>query len=61
MDVNLNHCKCGEWKLYSEEYDAHYCGKCNEWLEDICTDRECLFCNTRPLRPNEQETNTNSL
>jgi hypothetical protein len=54
MDINLNYCKCGEWKLYSEEYDAHYCGKCNEWLEDICTDRDCLFCRTRPLTPKEK-------
>jgi len=51
MDINLNYCTCGECKLYSEEYDSYYCGKCNQWSEDICNDRECLFCRTRPLTP----------
>jgi hypothetical protein len=55
MDINENKCpKCGMIKTYSEKYDAYYCGPCNEWLEDICTDRDCLYCNNRPLIPNEQ-------
>jgi hypothetical protein len=41
-------------KSYSEEYDVYYCETCNEWLEDICNDRECFYCNTRPLTPNEK-------
>lgn len=54
MDLNDNTCpKCGTGKTYSADYDAYYCESCNEWLEDICNDRECLFCKTRPATPNE--------
>jgi hypothetical protein len=48
MDSGHN---CNETKQYSEQYDTYYCRECNKWLEDICNDRECLFCNTRPLKP----------
>lgn len=45
-------CKhCGNDVLYSEEYDAYYCDPCNEWTEDICTDRDCEYCKNRPNRP----------
>ena len=56
MDINENKCpKCRAIKTYSDMYDSYYCGQCNEWLEDICTDRECFYCNNRPLTPNEQD------
>jgi len=42
---------CEETKKYSKEYDSHYCEQCNEWLEDICTDRDCEFCKIRPVTP----------
>ena len=55
MDLNEHLCpKCKTVKSYAKEYDSYFCKTCNEWLEDICTDRECLFCRTRPLKPNEQ-------
>ena len=55
MDLNDFKCKtCDTVKSYSGEYDSYYCKSCNEWLEDICTDRDCLYCNTRPDKPNEQ-------
>jgi len=46
-------CQCNGNEKYSEEYDSYYCDTCNKWLEDICTDRECLFCKTRPATPKE--------
>ena len=51
MDSGHN---CEETKKYSEEYDCYYCESCNTWLEDICNDRECLFCKTRPVTPKER-------
>jgi hypothetical protein len=53
MDSGHN---CEQTKEYSEKYDAYYCVSCNEWLEDICTDRDCEFCKIRPLTP-QKETN----
>ena len=58
MDSGHN---CEQTKKYSEQYDTYYCSECNTWLEDICNDRSCIYCNARPLKPNEQETNTNSV
>lgn len=53
MDLNKEACpKCETPKTYSSTYDAYYCEQCNEWLEDICNDRSCAFCNSRPLKPN---------
>jgi len=61
MDLNKNYCKCGKKKSHSEEYDAYYCKSCNEWLEDKCDDSTCGYCNSRPLTPNDQKININSL
>jgi DNA-directed RNA polymerase subunit RPC12/RpoP len=55
MDITETKCpKCNSPRSYSEEYDTYYCETCNEWLEDICTDRDCVYCNTRPIFPKEQ-------
>ena len=43
----------GHVTVYNEKHDAYYCKTCDEWLEDICTDRSCAHCNGRPLRPSE--------
>lgn len=48
MDSGHN---CKDTQQYSEEYDAYYCTECNVWLEDICNDSECTFCQKRPERP----------
>ena len=54
MDLNDLKCpKCGTPKSYIADFDSFYCKSCNDWLEDICNDRECLFCRTRPLTPKE--------
>ena len=45
--------KCKTLKSYSEDYDAHYCKKCNIWLEDKCDDPFCLFCMKRPSDPSK--------
>jgi hypothetical protein len=48
MDSGHN---CDDTRQYSREYDSYYCKSCDRWLEDICSDRECLFCRIRPLTP----------
>ena len=54
MDLNDLKCpKCRTPKSYIADFDSFYCESCNDWLEDICNDRECLFCRTRPLTPKE--------
>ena len=56
MDLNNEACpKCGTEKIYSTDHDAYYCKPCNEWLEDICNDRECFFCNNRPAIPLKEQ------
>lgn len=37
--------------VYSEEYDSYYNEITNEWIEDMCSDPECLYCKDRPERP----------
>ncbi len=56
MDLNCN--KCGKEAVYSEEYDAYYCDVCDAWLEDVCTDYECNYCNGRPENPSHVNLNT---
>ena len=59
MDLNKLKCtKCGTTKSHSKKFDSYYCESCNEWLEDICTDRDCVFCKQRPFKPNEVNTQT---
>ena len=36
---------------YSEEYDAYYNQKTNEWIDPRCCDRSCEYCANRPERP----------
>lgn len=50
MDLTCPTCS-SEKRLYSEEYDAHYCDFCNAWLEDICGDSDCEYCQARPPKP----------
>lgn len=60
MDLNDLKCPtCGTVKLYNADFDSFYCESCNKWSEDICNDRECLFCKTRPLTPKEKNDKQN--
>jgi len=43
--------RCGIEISYSDKFDAHYCSKCNIWLEERCVDPLCTECSKRPLRP----------
>jgi hypothetical protein len=43
--------RCGRAAEYSLESDAHFCVKCNRWLESRCRDPQCKFCSKRPARP----------
>jgi hypothetical protein len=40
-------------KQYSEKYDTYFCGECNKWLEEKCTDPDCQYCTTRPEKPGQ--------
>ena len=33
---------------YSEEYDAYYYVDTGEWIDPMCGDMDCPFCNGRP-------------
>lgn len=54
-DLIKEHFSPGETTLremvYSEEYDSYYNEITNEWIEDMCSDPECLYCKDRPERP----------
>jgi hypothetical protein len=42
-------CDCPrKFTKYNEEYDAKYCSKCGEWIDEKCTDEDCSFCSNRP-------------
>jgi hypothetical protein len=43
--------QCGTEGSYSKDHDAYYCAECNEWAEDVCTERDCEFCRNRPTYP----------
>lgn len=43
--------KCKNLIKYSEQYNANYCGKCNEWISKDCKDDKCSYCYKRPLTP----------
>ena len=36
---------------YSNKHDSYYCDKCNEWLEEQCSDEYCNKCKSRPEKP----------
>ncbi len=42
---------CNNKRNYSDKYDAYYCKKCDYWLEKICCDKNCDFCENRPKYP----------
>jgi hypothetical protein len=48
-------CICKTKRKYSDKYDAYYCPKCLNWLERICSDRNCGFCKNRPKYPKENQ------
>jgi hypothetical protein len=51
------HCNiCLSKAVRSEIFDAFACLKCNDWLEDKCSDRDCNLCGKdRPTLPSECE------
>jgi hypothetical protein len=38
-------------KQYSEQYDAYFDDRTNEWLESKCDDATCTYCPNRPINP----------
>ena len=53
--------KCKEIILYSEKYDAYYCGGCNIWLSLRCDDLFCTYCRKRPTRPLTKKDNVKKI
>ena len=45
--------RCGDEVVRSEKHDSYLCKKCDEWLEEVCSDSECDFCPDRPDKPSE--------
>lgn len=43
--------RCGGPAVYFLAYEATCCPSCNEWLELLCPDPDCLHCRCRPRRP----------
>jgi len=43
--------KCGNLRIYSDDYDAYFCAHCNIWLETKCSDLFCEYCKKRPKNP----------
>ena len=43
---------CKSKALIDTTYDAIYCKDCNQWLEDICKDKDCEFCSGK-IRPDK--------
>lgn len=39
--------------LYSAKHEAYYDEVKDIWLENVCGDPECGWCNDRPDRPSE--------
>lgn len=39
------------YSAYVDGWDARYCATCNEWLEQQCSDPQCVFCAGRPAKP----------
>lgn len=56
MDLNRNLCPdCLETKTYHSKHDTFYCEHCDQWLEGICQEGTCHFCQDRPERPSQVE------
>ncbi len=42
---------CGTRRVYYHSFDAYFCAACNAWLEALCSDRSCSYCQNRPATP----------
>jgi uncharacterized CHY-type Zn-finger protein len=42
---------CSNNATYNETFDAYMCLFCNQWLENVCVDKECIYCRKRPDTP----------
>jgi hypothetical protein len=51
--AELERCdSCNSQLIYSEDYDALFCGSCNHWVESAhCSDPSCDYCHGRPEQP----------
>lgn len=42
---------CGTNIVYYEKYDSEFCPKCNIWIANLCSDKNCVYCKNRPEKP----------
>lgn len=42
---------CNSNIIRDDGFDAYFCAKCNEWLEEKCSDPDCHYCRQRPEYP----------
>ena len=45
-------CDCGAVGTKDETFDSYKCDRCSKWLEPVCDEAGCEFCNKRPDVPN---------
>ncbi len=43
--------KCGNPRIYYDDYDSFFCAYCNVWLESKCGDPFCSYCKNKPKKP----------
>lgn len=43
--------KCRRKTKLNNKHDAYYCGPCNRWTEEVCSDPGCDSCHKRPAKP----------
>jgi hypothetical protein len=48
--MRSNDCEHVSSELPDATYDACYCLRCGEWLEDRCNDLSCQYCKDRPAK-----------
>jgi len=53
FDRECRFCKKDIRIRYSEDHDAYFCPECKGWAENKCSDKDCEFCPTRPLKAQE--------
>lgn len=48
---------CKEELKWCAIHAAHYCDRCNRWIQETCGHPACDFCNGRPEKPLKDEKN----
>lgn len=49
--------KCGALGIRINKFDSFACKNCLIWLENLCSDKECENCSSRPATPENVDWN----